>query len=145
MFGEEIIVTNRTLKLDPKKRIVIPAETKVEANEKLFIMFNPLKEYLRIYGEQDFEKVLASYEELFTKLRTENKITSKEYRYYRRYLYATLCFPEETTDKQHRITIPKSALEHLKINSSIYAIGRENHLELYKDEETYQSILTKKK
>lgn len=145
MFGEEIIVTNRLLKLDPKKRITIPAETKVEFGEKIYPMFSPLREYLILYNEQDFLKAIDAYKNLFDRYRQEGKVDAKKYRNLLRYLYATLCFAEEQVDKQHRIVLPKSVVEQMKLNSTIYAVGRQNHLELYKDEASYQAILSKRK
>lgn len=145
MFGETIIVTNRELKLDNKRRIIIPSSTGVEEEERLHIMFNPLKEYLLLYKKEDFEKVIQIYEDYFATLLKEGKIDAKKYRNLRRYLYASLCFGEERVDKYHRITLPTSAIERLKMNSSLYAVGNKQHLELYKDKETYQALSLKKK
>lgn len=145
MFGEEIIVTNRPLKLDDKRRITIPSYTGVEEEERLHIMFSPLKEYLLLYRIEDFEKIIQIYEEYFAKLLEEGKVTPKKHRNLRRYLYASLCFGEERVDKNHRITLPASALEKLRINNSLYVVGNKHHLELYKDEETYQRLLLSKK
>lgn len=145
MFGEEIIVTNRLLKLDPKRRLRIPSETKVEVGEKIYPMFDIRREYLLLLNEQDLLIAIKKYEDLFKSLREEGKIDARKYREFLRHLYATLCFVQEIVDKQNRIIIPQIAINRMQLSNTVYAVGKNTHLELYKDEETYQAILARRK
>jgi len=140
MFGENVIVINRELKLNPKNRLILPTETFAEAEDELGLMYDFRRQYLRLYSHAEFLKRLEEYEEAFKTLYNQGKIDARTYRRYRRILYAKLCLDEPIVSSKKRITIPTKVAERLEFKNSIYVVGNDTHLEIYKDEKTYKTL-----
>lgn len=140
MFGEEIIDLEYQLKIEGKRRIRIPAKTKVVAQESIGMLFNLNKNCLLLYNKKEYEEMLNKTLMALEKMKQSKKYDAKFLRSLQRNFFATYCFPEEKTDDYLLLLLPKQAIEILEITNSVYAVGNNTHLELYKDKETYQLL-----
>ena len=144
MFGETEIVDERISIIDSKHRIIIPTFTKVEVNEKLIPQFNAFTNILLIFSKDEFYKRTERFEEYLREQILSKKITLQEKRQLQRVYYGHLSFMPEEVDGQRRMFIPERAVSKLELTDKIFIIGKETHIEICKDKETYDRILAER-
>ncbi len=144
MFGETEIVDERISIIDSKHRIIIPKFTKVEVNEKLIPQFNAFTNILLIFSKDEFYKRTERFEEYLREQILSKKITPQEKRQLQRVYYGHLSFMPEEVDGQRRMFVPERAVSKLELTDKIFIIGKETHIEICKDKETYDRILAER-
>ncbi len=72
----------------------------------------------------------------------EGQITRHQLINFRRYFYGILSFYPEKVDKQRRLHLEERVFRDLNFKDQVFAIGVDQHLEIYPNEEAY--ILSKK-
>lgn len=145
MFGEAEIIGERTASIDSKHRITIPAFTKVETEEELMPQFNILGNLLFVFSKDEFYRRTERFEQFLREQLAEKKITPGEKRRLQRIYYGHLSFMPERVDKGKRMIIPERVVTKLELSDKIFMIGKDTHLELCKDRETYERILQERK
>lgn len=137
MYGDNVITVSKTIMLDSKRRIKLPLETGAALSDKVAFMHDLHCTKISLFKEEEINKKLKEILDKILLLRREGRIDYKTSLKYQRYVFGTLCYPYEVVDKERRIVVPDRALKVIDANSSLYVVGNNNHLELFKDEETY--------
>jgi division/cell wall cluster transcriptional repressor MraZ len=145
MFGSSIIVGSKTISLDKKNRIIIPKFTGAEPKDRIITRLNFYRNKLFIESIEQYQETSKQFEEFLKSMQEKGKISSTEKRQYQRYFYGVLSNPYEELDSQRRMVLNCSIIKNLKLYDSVFVIGRESHLELYSNEETYHILNTKRK
>ena len=141
MFGEAEIIGERTASIDSKHRITIPAFTKVETEEELIPQFNILSNILLVFSKDEFYRRTQRFEDFLNEQKASKKMTPKQIRDLQRFYYGHLSFMPERIDRGKRMLIPERVVSKLELSDKIFIIGRETHIELCKDKETYDRML----
>lgn len=139
MFGEDKIVGSSILKID-KNRIILPRYTKAEVGEAINMMYDLRLRKLLLLKQEDMQKRIDLFEEGLRKLSAIEQYDLKKCRQIRRIFFAKICVPEEIVKPGYRFHLPNSAISNLNLTDNLFAIGVENHLELYKDYDSYMKI-----
>lgn len=137
MFGENVIVVKRTLRIDAKNRIILPSETGATIHDSICFMHDIYCTKLVLYNEETFA---TKIEAMLTKLHDlyqSRTIDYKKYTSFKRYICGLLCYASASIDSARRLTLPPKAIQVLNLTTSLYAVGEKNTLVLYKDEEAY--------
>lgn len=140
MFGDNVIMVSKTLRIDQKRRIVLPIETGAIVSDKVCFMLNPSLTKLSLYEENMFNQRLDGYLSKIDRIHKEGRLSYKDVLRYKRYICAILSYPYEVVDKQRRLLIPESAKDKMNFNDTLFAVGNGNSLELYRNEEEYERI-----
>ena len=140
MFGEERITIKKQIIIDEKRRITIPTQTKVIAQENIGIMLSLNKDYLLLYNQTEYEEILKKAMTALEKMSQSKEYDAKFLRSLQRTFFAMHCYSLEKPNNKSRLSLPEQAVKTLEFKKSIYEVGESTHLELYKDEETYRMI-----
>ena len=145
MFGETSIIGSKTISLDKKNRIIIPKFTGAEPKDRIITRLNFYQNKLFIESIEQYQETSKQFEEFLKSMQEKGKISNTEKRQYQRYFYGVLSNPYEELDSQRRMVLNCSIIKNLKLFDSVFVIGRECHLELYPNEETYYILNSKQK
>ena len=116
--------------LDDKNRLTLPSKFR-ESFAEGFIIARGLDRCLRAYRREDWDRLVES------RLATLDPF-SQEARRIRRYHYTGAA--EAELDKQGRVMIPPSLIEHAKLGKEVVVAGMRDHLEIW-DREAWRREL----
>lgn len=145
MFGETSIIGSKTIALDKKNRIIIPKFTGAEPKDRIITRLNFYQNKLFIQSVDDYMSDANRFEELLLEQKEKGKLNAADIRQYRRFFYGSLSSPDEELDSQRRFTLFPHFVQKLKLYESVFVIGKDTHLELYPNEETYYILNAKQK
>lgn len=143
MFGEEKIFFEEKILLDKKRRIIIPSVTKVVKEEPIGFIYDKQQNCLLLYNHFEYEAILKKALQTLERMKKSKKYDPKFLRALERNFFSKSCFPEEFTTNALQLLLPKKAVEILEFQTSVYAVGVDMHLALFKDEKTYKNTATK--
>ena len=109
--------------LDEKKRLIIPSKFREEIGNK-FIITKGLDGCLYVYSMESWEKIINKLKAL--------SFTKKDARTFKRFFLSSASLCE--FDKQGRITLNASLVEHASIIKECVIIGVDDRLEIWASE-----------
>lgn len=139
MTNKYKIYGKRTIKVDNKNRIIIPAFAPIKDEEEIIPKFLSTKDVLILYSPEEY---LEKWD-LFKNILKEENMSFLDEKRWESYFTGELSYASEYPDKYRRIVLNQEILDTLQANSTLYAVARGNTLELYKDEDTYEEINNK--
>ena len=138
MFGEKNIIGEKVVSLDNKGRLYLPTFTFAEENEELVLLTAPSSsDYLEIYNSKYIDNLIF-YNNL-EKSPDLYKIKKEESE---ELLKRTICYLE--VDCVRRVNITTEIKKRYNISSKPLIKGLGNHINVYKDEETFLKLERKK-
>jgi len=140
MFGEKNIVINRELRLNPQNQIIIPADTGIVTGDEVAIRYGLHLRYIEIFNNAMLLKSIRDYLDALKEAYHKGQINYLEYERYQRRICSHVIRADLIISSRHRLNIPVEIVRDLEFTDSVYAVGNKNHLELYKDEATYEEI-----
>ena len=99
---------------------------------------------LLLYSEQEYERILATALAALEQKKQEGVYNAKFLRVLQRRFFGEFCFWPEKTDKNLKVLLPKRAVEILELQTMVYVVGVDTHIEIFKNEQTYQMTLQKR-
>lgn len=141
MFGDKMIDGQRNITIGQKNRITLPNFTNVESGESLTFVYCPNEEKVVLMAKPTIDTVL---DKLFIyaqkKYGSKNTSDPNYLKLLRAFMYH-IYLGEEIVDKQHRILLPTKVLKKLKVDASVYVVGRNDRLDIFQDEKAYNFSL----
>ncbi|HAB66297.1 MAG TPA: hypothetical protein DCE23_02915 [Firmicutes bacterium] len=133
------IVTNK-LKVDNKRRIILPKDMGIVPDTKIAFMHDMYRTKLSLYYEKVLDEKLSELLRKIDELHRNGVIDYKKSLQYKRYICGILCYPYEVVDKSRRLILPREAIRVLDIRDYCYTVSDNDHIDLYRDEESYLKL-----
>lgn len=142
MFGDTIINGESILNLK-NNEIKLPSFTHVLNDNSIYILYMRGKEKIVVCSKIEFESIIEEWIICLTKYFESKNMKNMRANSQAYHIINKIFIYDEIKIKKGKIIkIPAVLCENLLLKDSVYVIGNENRLEIYKDKKTY--ILTKK-
>ncbi len=130
MFGERPIFGRTENVLSDKNRITLPAWTGAEKDDSLLIVGSDDNSFLKIYKKDIILKTIDKYKYMLDNFETENfDLVEAKYQ-----LLLLSILGSQNVDGQRRIQLTKKLVERFTFNSSVYLIGCNEYLGVFKNQ-----------
>ena len=106
--------------IDAKGRLIMPAKFRAELGEN-FVVTRGMDGCLFIYPQSEWEKLEEKLNQL--------PLAKKDARLFVRFFYSAAT--EITLDKQGRMNLPQTLIQHAKLEKSCQIIGVSNRIEIW--------------
>lgn len=133
MFGEKMIIGQKLISLDNKKRIILPKFSYAEYKDEIVFLLDK-NNVVMLYN---MNMLLEKINQL--EVNSENSKLLNLYNTELERIYDS-CISTGFVDKQKRIIIPKEIIDKVSFDGHVYALGNGRHLKLFKDEEHFMSL-----
>lgn len=137
MFGEKEIVGQTIVNVRKNSLITLPKFTLAEPKESLVLSAAVFTNMVYLFNEEDFAQFAYNKRDLLSDAVSKKKITLRKYLFLMR-IFCAKNSGYVDVKKDRSITLSEVALKHLEFSPSLFVIGVENHLELYRDFESYE-------
>lgn len=135
MFGDNPLLFQTTIKKPKNNRIVIPSKTGVEPGECL-VLYSEEK-YLSIYSLKVYRQIIMEYKKIIKSLRMKNLSIDRK-KHELDCIYFNI-YDNNIVDNDNRIILPKIVVNKYDFSDELYVLGAFDHLELFKDENTFEN------
>lgn len=113
-----------TCKIDDKGRFMLPAKFREILQDDEFIITRGLDNSIDLFPDGEWSNIENELRKL--------KRTDSKHRAYQRFILSAAT--KLTVDKQGRVNLPNSLLEHAKINKSLIVTGMVDKIEIWAEE-----------
>lgn len=120
MFAESHILGQSSIKISEKGRIVLPAFTYAEENDKVLICLSEDRNYFRIFSKNNITNLLN---EMIEKQKSIYDLEILKSINYQIQHFQSLFVCECDIDKQRRIILPQQLRQDLKLFDNLYICG----------------------
>ncbi len=137
MFGDRLILEEVCVRMDDKRRIVIPKFTGVTKGDKLAFFYTSDFKGIKAYNFADVQKAITKLYELLEKNSTTKMCQFAKTALEKLELYSA---GYGVTDMQGRLTLPSCASQKINLgenNELVFVAGTIDSIEIYPNQESY--------
>lgn len=142
MFGEENLLFQCEARKDNKNRIILPTKTGVETGDHLVIYKDDY--FISIYNILLYEKRIKDLKRIQVNAKKAGKHLLADELKHEIFYICSHIYDNIIVGKSNRIVIPKSCIEEYPLDDTVYLMGEYDHVNVFKNKETYKEYVKKR-